>query len=442
MTVTVSATLAVNEALNEKRRQGVRVLPLGFGEAGLPVHPTMRQQLTAGNGVNAYGPVAGSAGLREAAAGYWERRGLPTDPAMVIAGPGSKPLLYSLLLELGGDTAIAAPSWVSYAAQSRLVGQHPIMVPTAIGQGGIPQPDLLHTAVVDARGQGRTVNAVVVTPPDNPTGTVADVETVRRLAEVARELDLVIISDEIYRDLVHPVEEGHKQVEVHSPAEFAPERTVISTGLSKNLALGGWRLGVLRLPDSKIGHRLRGGLLGVASEIWSSPAAPVQEAASHAFTEPVELRDHIDRSRRLHGLVARKVSRVFAEAGAAVETPSAAFYLYPDFAPLREQLASLHGITTGPELTDLLLNRFGMGVLPAVEFGESPAALRMRVATSLLYGDTEEQRYTALSATDPLALPWIRAHLDRLGEVLDALLGKVPSKVIPQPEGVVTTVAG
>ena len=50
--------------------------------------------------------------------------------------------------------------------------------------------------------------------------------------------------------------------------------------------------------------------------------------------------------------------------------------------------------------------------------------------------------YTALSATDPLALPWIRAHLDRLGEVLDALLGKVPSKVIPQPEGVVTTVAG
>ena len=102
MTVTVSATLAVNEALNEKRRQGVRVLPLGFGEAGLPVHPTMRQQLTAGNGVNAYGPVAGSTGLREAAAGYWERRGLPTDPAMVIAGPGSKPLLYSLLLDRRG----------------------------------------------------------------------------------------------------------------------------------------------------------------------------------------------------------------------------------------------------------------------------------------------------------------------------------------------------
>lgn len=422
MTVTVSATLAVNEALAEKRRQGVRVLPLGFGEAGLPVHPVMRDRLTAGNGANAYGPVAGSAALREAAAGYWERRGLPTDPGLVVAGPGSKPLLYSLLLEIGGDTAIAAPSWVSYAAQCRLVGQRPVMVPTATGEGGVPQPDLLHAAVTAAREQGRTVNAVIVTVPDNPTGTVAGADTVRRLCEVARELDLVVISDEIYRDLVHPAAPGEEPAEVHSPAEYAPERTVISTGLSKNLALGGWRIGVVRLPDSEIGHRLRGGLLGVASEIWSSPAAPVQEAAAHAFTEPAELLDHVDRSRRLHGIVAGAVTEAFVRAGATVAAPRAAFYLYPDFEPARERLAALHGVATGPDLTGLLLERFGMGVLPAAEFGEGAEALRMRVATSLLYGDTEERRYAALAATDPLALPWIRAHLDRLDEVLGALL--------------------
>ncbi|WP_017569900.1 pyridoxal phosphate-dependent aminotransferase [Nocardiopsis halotolerans] len=434
MTVTVSATLAVNEALAEKRRQGVRVLPLGFGEAGLPVHPVMRDRLTAGNGANAYGPVAGSTALREAAAGYWERRGLPTDPALVIAGPGSKPLLYSLLLEIGGDTAIAAPSWVSYAAQSRLVGQRPVMVPTATGQGGVPQPDLLHAAVTAAREQGRTVNAVVVTLPDNPTGTVASADTVRHLCEVARALDLVIISDEIYRDLVHPADPGGEATEVHSPAEYAPERTVISTGLSKNLALGGWRIGVLRLPDSEIGHRLRGGLLGVASEIWSSPAAPVQEAAAHAFTEPAELLDHIDRSRRLHGIVAGAVTEAFVRAGATVSAPRAAFYLYPDFEPAREQLAALHGVATGPDLTGLLLDRFGMGVLPAAEFGEGAGALRMRVATSLLYGDSEERRYAALAATDPLALPWIRDHLDRLTEVLDELLTGASTPVPARPE--------
>ena len=434
MTVTVSATLAINEALAEKRRQGVRVLPLGFGEAGLPVHPALREHLSAGSGANSYGPVAGTAALRESAAGYWQRRGLPTGADMVIAGPGSKPLLYSLLLELGGDTAIAAPSWVSYAAQSRLAGARPLLVPTAGGgEGGVPQPDLLHAAVTAAREEGRTVNAVITTLPDNPTGTVASRDTVRRLAEVARELDLVVISDEIYRDLVHPAGPGGEPVRVHSPAEFAPERTVISTGLSKNLALGGWRIGVLRLPDSEIGHRLRGGLLGVASEIWSSPSSPVQEAAAYAFTEPGELVERIDASRRLHGIVARAVTDVFTGAGATVSPPRAAFYLYPDFEPMRERLAGLHGVTSGPELTGLLLERFGTGVLPAVEFGEDRQALRMRVATSLLYGDTEERRLAALTEADPLALPWIRAHLDRLAQVLEALTAVPATAPVPRP---------
>src|SRR5690606_39913603 len=112
----------------------------------------------------------------------------------VVAGPGSKPLLYALLLAIGGDTAIAAPSWVSYAAQSRLAGNRPLFVPTECGQGGVPQPDLLAEAVSAAREQGRDVRAVITTLPDSPTGTVASAETVRRLAEVARALDLVVLS--------------------------------------------------------------------------------------------------------------------------------------------------------------------------------------------------------------------------------------------------------
>ncbi|WP_131097600.1 pyridoxal phosphate-dependent aminotransferase [Streptomonospora litoralis] len=414
MSVTVSATLAVNEALAEKRRRGLPVLPLGFGEAGLPVHPAMREALAAGGDKNAYGPVAGAAELRDAAAGYWQRRGLPTDPDLVVAGPGSKPLLYSLLLSLGGDTAAAAPSWVSYAAQAHLAGYRCLQIPTAPAQGGVPQPELLAAAVGRARAQGRDVRSVIVTAPDNPTGTLASEATVRRLAETARELGLVVISDEIYRDLVH--NDGER---VHSAAEFAPERTVVSTGLSKNLALGGWRLGVVRLPDSDLGRSLRADLLGVASEIWSSPAAPIQQAAAYAFTEPRELTAHIRRSARLHGTVARAAADRFAAAGAMAAAPQAAFYSYPDLEAWRDHLARRHGVTTGAELTGLLLEEYGVGVLPGSEFGDSPHALRMRVATSLLYGETEDQRATALESDDPLALPWIADHLDRLSEVLE-----------------------
>ncbi|MGN6173777.1 MAG: pyridoxal phosphate-dependent aminotransferase, partial [Streptosporangiaceae bacterium] len=74
--VPVSATLAANEILIRKRQAGEPVLPLSFGEAGLPVHPLLRAALAAAADRNAYGPVAGLPALRAAAAGYWTRRSL------------------------------------------------------------------------------------------------------------------------------------------------------------------------------------------------------------------------------------------------------------------------------------------------------------------------------------------------------------------------------
>ena len=138
--IPVSATLAANEILIRKRQAGEPVLPLSFGEAGLPVHPLLKAALAAAAGRNAYGPVAGQPALREAAAGYWTRRGLPTTPDTVISGPGTKPLLFGLLLAIGADVAVPQPSWVSYAAQAGLIGAVPHFVPTPAGEGGICDP--------------------------------------------------------------------------------------------------------------------------------------------------------------------------------------------------------------------------------------------------------------------------------------------------------------
>ncbi|MFG1618549.1 pyridoxal phosphate-dependent aminotransferase [Nonomuraea wenchangensis] len=406
MTVTLSATLAANEDIERRRRAGERVLHLAFGEAGLPVHPALRDRLAAASEHNGYGPVAGAAGLRESAAGYWDRRGLRTDPELVVCGPGSKSLLYGLLLAIGGDIVLPMPSWVSYAAQADLVGSRPVLVPAPQGEGGVPDPDRVAAEVRAARAAGRTVSSVLVTLPDNPTGRLASPESIARLVEVARELDLTIISDEIYRDLVHD-----PALPYTSPADLAPERTVITTGLSKSLALGGWRIGVVRLPTGA--HALRGKLLAVASEIWSAPAAPVQEAAAYAFGEPEELVERVNLSRRLHGTLARAVHACFTAAGARVPEPQGGFYLYPDLGHL--------GLGGSAELTKLLLEEHGIGVLPGHAFGDDPAAARVRVAVSLLYGTSPEQRMTALTSEDPLRLPWIADSLDHLSRGLAGL---------------------
>jgi aspartate aminotransferase len=409
----ISATLAANEALAARRSRGEPVLPLAFGEAGLPAHPALREALAAAAASNGYGPVAGSAALREAAAGYWQRRGLPTSAGSVVCGPGSKPLLFGLLLATGADVAVPRPSWVSYAAQAGLAGALAHFVPAAPGEGGICDPDALAAAVTSARAAGRDIRSVVVTLPDNPTGRLPRPATVRAFCAVAAEHDLIIISDEIYRDLVHD-----PATPVLSPAVVAPERTVVTTALSKSLAVGGWRIGVARLPEGPLGTWLRGQLVGIGSEIWSAPAAPIQQAAALAFSEPNDLLERVRQSRSLHASVSRAVAGILRAAGLDVPQPQASFYVYPDFEPWRDHLARSHGVTTSAGLAGLLLDRYGAGTLPGSAFGEPDEALRLRLATGLLYGEDDEQQEAALAAGDPLSLPWIAAELARLEEIL------------------------
>ncbi|HEX4700511.1 MAG TPA: pyridoxal phosphate-dependent aminotransferase [Pseudonocardiaceae bacterium] len=410
MAVRHSATLAINEQLQARRAAGEPVLHLAFGEAGLPVLPELAGVLADSVRHNDYGPVIGIPAARVAAAGYFARRGLPTDPDQIVLAPGSKALLFALLAVLGGDVVLPAPSWVSYAAQAALLGRRVIPVPIPAESGGIPDPARLPAALAAARAAGQRPSILVLTIPDNPTGTVPPLDLLREVCEIAELNNLTIVSDEIYRDLCQA------RADFHSPVELVPDRTVITSGLSKNLALGGYRIGFTRLPTALRG-RIGADLVGVASEIWSSLAGPMQRVAAAALAEPPEVVERIAASRRLHGVVTKEVHRLFTEAGADCRPPRAAFYLYPSFAPHRATLAT-QDIHTDRELADHLLTQHGIGVLPGADFGDDPAALNIRVATSLLYGQTTEERLSTLHSPQPLTLPWMAEALTHLATTL------------------------
>ncbi len=497
-----SATLAINETIRARRAAGEKVLHLGFGEAGLPVPDDIAAVLSSAAGRNAYGPVVGEEAARAAAAGWFTRRGVATGPEQVLFGPGSKALLFALLAALPGDVVLPCPAWVSYAAQAALVGKRVVDVPVPAAAGGVPDPALLEDALAAARADGARPGVLILTVPDNPTGTVAHEADVRAVCAIAERHGLVVISDEIYAEVLHPspaadgvakvphpspATDGaaealtadhlashdatevlpanltshdatevlpanlasHDATEVlpanltsdsaaevpqspsaaggavaprraPSPVHHLPERTIVTSGLSKSMALGGWRIGFARVPAGAWGARLMRDLTGVASEIWSSLAAPMQAAAAHILADPPEVRAYIDAARRLHGTVARAVHAEFTAAGAHCRAPEAGFYLYPDFEPLRPVLAG-RSVTTGAELAGALLAEHGVGVLAGAAFGDAPEGLRARVATSLLYGDTADERWAALRSPDPLSLPWIEASLTHLREALTAL---------------------
>ena len=146
-----SATLAANERIRARIAAGAPVLHLAFGEAGLPVHSALADVLARAAPVNAYGPVAGSPAARQAAAGYFERRGLPTGQEQIVFAPGSKARLFALLSILPGDVVLPRPSWVSYAAQAALAGKRVWHAPIGAEAGGLPDPAALEQVLAEAR---------------------------------------------------------------------------------------------------------------------------------------------------------------------------------------------------------------------------------------------------------------------------------------------------
>jgi len=414
---TRSATLALDELVRARRRAGHDILHLGFGEAGLPVAPGLAELLAeAGQRNNGYGPVVGSTEARAAAAGWFTRRGLPTDPEQIVYGPGSKSLLFALVAAIDGDVVLPCPSWVSYAAQAGLLKRHVISVPIPPEAGGLPDPTRLEDALHEARRRGARPSVLILTVPDNPTGTVAPAEQVQAVCEIAERHGLAVISDEIYAELCH---HGHAP----SAARYLPERTVVTTGLSKSLALGGWRIGFVRAPEGTWGRGLRRELVGIASEVWSSLATPMQAVAAHVLGDPEEITGRIAASRSLHARVATAVHARLTEAGADCRPPAGGFYLYPDFAPVRHELAT-RSITTSADLATALLDRHRIATLPGSAFGDPDATLTIRVATSLLYGSDTEERMAALTTDRPEALPWIVRSLSRLGDELHRFTGR------------------
>lgn len=411
----VSPNLALNQMVAARQAAGESIVHLGFGEARLPAFAPLVERLIAGANRNAYGPVAGGSAVREAAAGYFSRRRMPTSRDQIVVAPGSKPLLMALNLVVPGDVLIPKPAWNTYAPQAELAGKKAFGVPIPAEAGGIPDPAALRETILAARALGRDPRIVILTLPDNPTGTLATANLIREICTIAEQEDLLIISDEIYRDVVHD-----PRTPFISPAELVPPRTVVTSGFSKSLALGGWRIGVARFPDGPWGNRIRDGVVSFASEVWSTLAGPMQEVAEYAFNEPPELRQRLADSARLHGAVARAVHQIMVDAGATCRPPTGAFYVYPDFEPVRSKL-SLLGITGSDSLRQHILDEYGIVVLAGHLLGDDAGALRFKAATSMLYGDTAESQQLALDSADPTRLPHVRDVLTRIEEAFTKL---------------------
>ena len=399
----VSATLRMNEAVAARRAAGQRTIHLGFGEAPFPLPMPLREELARAATRTEYAPVLGLPSLRAAIAAYLaQTRGLTTSPATVIVGPGSKAALYALMRALAGDVLLPTPSWVSYAPQARLAGKRVFPVATDPADYHRLTREALDTAMRAARETGGDPRLLVVNTPSNPTGGMFAAADAEQIALWARGEGVTILSDEVYAELAH----GWR---AHvSPAQFYPEGTIVTGGMSKAFSAGGWRLGYAALPATAAGEELVAAVRSLAGEIWSSAVTPIQQAATIAFAFDDTMERFVRRSARVHAHAAARLHAALVAADVRCPKPAGAFYLYPDFAPWRDQLAK-RGVTTAAELADHLLAQWDIATLPASDFGEAPEALRLRLATSMLYAPAD-----AAPAEQEAILSGLLEHADDL----------------------------
>ena len=385
-----SATLAINERSSALRRQGMDVVRLGLGQSPFPVPELMVQSLREHAAEKDYLPVKGLPALRQAIVDYYRRtEGLEYHPDHVLVGPGTKELMFLVQLVYYGDLVIPAPSWVSYAPQAQIIGRHLRWLPTQIESGlGVTPQALERLCAADPERP----RLLILNYPGNPTGTTYPAEQLEAIAEVARRYRVLLLSDEIYSGLNFA--DNHVSI-----ARYYPEGTIISNGLSKWAGAGGWRLGAFAFPDTL--KWLVDTMAGLATGTYTSTAAPIQYAAIRGFEESAEMDAYLDGARRILASLMHYAWKRLVAVGAELTEPRGGFYVFPNFTPLREQLAR-RGVHTSAEFCELALEQAGVAFLPGTAFGRPEQELSVRIACVDFDG---AKAMAALASMPPGTLP-------------------------------------
>ncbi len=431
-----SATLVINERVNEMWREGNWVYHLGFGESRFPVHPKIAQALRDNAYQHQYLPSLGVWELREKIAEFYEEHfNIPAMPEHIIVGPGSKALIYALLLALDGELLLPTPSWVSYQPQAHLVGKRVDWIPASAEEGWELKLSAIEQAVEEARAAWGNPGIVLLNSPNNPTGRMLPLPFLEAFAQYAREQGLAVLSDEIY-GLVQ-----HGTVKHRSIARYYPEGTVVLGGLSKHLSLGGWRLGVALFPPNRAGAEVLRAVRTIASETWSATTAPVQFAALMAYGMDPDVWGYIQLCTHLHAVRTQYLWQHLHDIGIRVPQPDGAFYLFPDFARWQPALARL-GIRNDTQLAMFLLERFKLATLPGSVFGAPPEAMTLRLSSSYLDMETPQQAEeivkAAQSGVDDDTLmqahhPNMNAAIEQFKKFVDTLETDRTPKPDPEP---------
>ncbi|MFK8050514.1 MAG: pyridoxal phosphate-dependent aminotransferase [Halioglobus sp.] len=367
-----SETLLVAQMARQRLQENKTVYRFGFGQSPFPVPQHVVDALRSSAQCKDYLDVQGLLALRTRVAQFHsELSGVDWEADRVIVGAGSKILLYCLMAAIhDADVALVTPGWVSYEPQAKLAGHRVYRLQTSYEERWRLTPDALD-AFCHERVEPSRPLLLVMNYPGNPDGLTYDPTELGALANVLRQHRIIVISDEIYGPL-------HHRGKHRSLAEYYPEGTIVTSGLSKWCGAGGWRLGITHIPAA-LGDDYLQGVIGVCSETFSCAPAPIQHAAVAAYQFDARTRSFLEFQRSILADLGNRCAERLQAAGVRVHQPQGGFYLFPDFSNFSERLTR-RGVFAAKTMTHALLEDTGVSMLPGSAFGMDEESLTARLA--------------------------------------------------------------
>ena len=363
-TLSESITIAITTLAQELKAEGKDILSFSAGEPDFPTPQVIKDAAieAINNNYTRYTPVDGYLELREAIANKLKRdNNLTYATNQIMVNNGAKHSLFNLFsatIENGAEVIIPSPYWVTYPELVKYCGGKVVEIKTDDTNSFKITPEQLRDAITDK------TRMLILTTPSNPTGSIYTKDELLGIGEVLKGTDIIVASDEMYEKLTY---EG-SFTSCASVSEDMYKRTVTINGLSKSVAMTGWRFGYMAAADTK--------LIKATKKLQSQSTSNINSITQMAAIAGLDGSADADIAMMREAFIERRdkaLELINNIDGLSVVKPDGAFYLFVNI-----QKVSNDSMTFAK---DLLSNK-GVAVVPGVAFG-SEGYFRMSFATDI-----------------------------------------------------------
>ncbi|MDQ2087198.1 pyridoxal phosphate-dependent aminotransferase [Herbivorax sp. ANBcel31] len=371
LSISPSSTLAIDAKAKKMKSEGIDVIGFGAGEPDFDTPGYIKEAAVKAinEGFTKYTPASGMLELKEAVCRKFKKdNGLEYTPKNIVISNGAKHSLvntFQAICNPGDEVIVPTPCWVSYPEMIKIANGQPVTLKATEEEGFKPSIEKISSAVTEK------TKAIVLNSPNNPTGMVYTEEQLRKIAQIAVDRKIYIISDEIYEKLIY---DNLKHVSIGSFNDEIKDLTIVVNGVSKSYSMTGWRIGY-----TASNEKIASIMANMQSHATSNPNSIAQKAALAALdgtndiidtmvTEFIKRRDYM-------------VYRINSIEGISCIKPNGAFYVMMNISKLIGKEIEGVKITNSDVFANVLLEKAKVALVPGSGFG-TDIHVRLSYATS------------------------------------------------------------